>query len=583
MIQLAGEHCIVLFHVARLFKSGERYLRKQTVLDQKLRALASLLKDPNIRKVGASIKADCTRLERHLGIQVQGALELSHLHSQLEYHTGGRQVPDKKATSLANLVQQYFQMQLPKDREIRLHDWSNSSLSLDHISYAAADAYAGLQLYRRMNALRKVLKPSPRLPAPVHLQEKIPCADDISGRYPQAKAMENSRAVKLVSPIELITEPSHFNSEDIGLVYGLPTKTALELSKGISDRWQLTRAEVYDQGSEVSNRALIAYTAWHIFGVPVTDIADHYSTPPNAIITSILETLQNQRLPFESEALKKLLLPDLDELPINTLQILKTRQQMLPVAEAFIRRNFARESNNRLLAYALWRCSKPPLSVAEVCLVLFQRPQDVLKSIHAGIIELANKASQSQDCRLSSFEEKLRWSTVFTSKWDGLISATTLGLTFSPPLEMFEGNQKLGASNPNIGDDFLPFNTSATPSNGWGMIASIMQAEDSPPAMISRNEQGTEWQKFRHSVPVSEIMDDETDFQNGIDPTGQDATGFGSTKRLQTDRSNFYVTNSSSRLAYKEDANASWEDFLDADADEISWHTVEDQDSAEPC
>ncbi|KAL1968506.1 hypothetical protein VTN77DRAFT_1716 [Rasamsonia byssochlamydoides] len=169
LIQLANEERIALFHIA-LFRPGE-------TLDELVApSLKKLLESPDITKVGVSIKADCTRVRRHLGINVRGQFELSHLYKLVKYSQSNPKLVNKRLVNLSLQVEEHLGLPLYKEDDVRCSDWSRR-LDYRQVQYAAADPYACLRLYHVMEAKRKALNPVPPRPAFVELDLPIRLAN----------------------------------------------------------------------------------------------------------------------------------------------------------------------------------------------------------------------------------------------------------------------------------------------------------------------------------------------------------------------------------------------------------------------
>lgn len=115
LIQLASEERIALFHLARFYKGD-------TIADLLAPNLRKVLESPNITKVGVSVKGDCTRLRRFLGIDSRGLLELSHLYKLVKFSTGDVKKINKMLVSLAQQVQEHLHLPLWKG-DVRSSDW----------------------------------------------------------------------------------------------------------------------------------------------------------------------------------------------------------------------------------------------------------------------------------------------------------------------------------------------------------------------------------------------------------------------------------------------------------------------------
>ena len=173
LIQLASEERIALLHIAMYPKDHISALVAPS--------FKKLMEDPEITKVGVAIKGDCTRLRNHLSIDSKGIFELSHLYRLVKYShpdTQDLKQINKKLVSLANQVQDHLHLPMFKGTDVRSSDWSKM-LNMDQITYAAADSYAGIQLYDVMNLKREALDPTPPLPYHADLNLPIRVAEGV--------------------------------------------------------------------------------------------------------------------------------------------------------------------------------------------------------------------------------------------------------------------------------------------------------------------------------------------------------------------------------------------------------------------
>lgn len=188
LIQIANEERIALFHIA-LFKGNE-------IQDLVPPSLKQLLESTDTVKVGVSIKADCSRVRRHLDIDTRGQFELSHLYKLVKYGSTQPKMVDRRAVNLAQQVEELLGLPLRKDSDVRKSDWTkpldyaqvqcefllrlfSSDHSIDFFSLdAASDAYACICLHRTLEAKRKALNPVPPLPAFAELNLPILLAEE---------------------------------------------------------------------------------------------------------------------------------------------------------------------------------------------------------------------------------------------------------------------------------------------------------------------------------------------------------------------------------------------------------------------
>ncbi|KAL2068714.1 hypothetical protein VTL71DRAFT_15052 [Oculimacula yallundae] len=231
LIQIANEERIALFHVA--LYSGT---------DLVAPTFKKLMEDSEVTKVGVSIKADCTRLRKWLGIDSKGMLELSHLHKLVKCSTSKNYGDiNRRLVSLAKQTQEHLHLPMFKG-DVRTSDWSKP-LNLEQLMYAASDSYAGLQIYYTLEMKRKQLDPTP--PRPYHAELNLPIriaegveipsdaeAEEVEPEDPAESTPAPSRSsnTKKLSKKELEAATETISLEDPELEYALfgrsPTSTS---------------------------------------------------------------------------------------------------------------------------------------------------------------------------------------------------------------------------------------------------------------------------------------------------------------------------------------------------------------------
>lgn len=170
LIQLACEDRILLSHLGQF--------HKDSIDDLVAPTLKTILEDPTISKCGVAIKADCTRLRKHLNIAPRGIFELSHLHRLIEGSTArDPALINKRLVSLTTQASEHLSLPIFKG-EVRGSDWSEA-LSMEQILYAASDAYAGFILYDVLEKKRKALRPTPPRPYHAELNRPIQLASGV--------------------------------------------------------------------------------------------------------------------------------------------------------------------------------------------------------------------------------------------------------------------------------------------------------------------------------------------------------------------------------------------------------------------
>jgi ribonuclease D len=112
LIQIASPSRIALFHIA-VFKPGADFVPP---------SFRKIMENPKVSKVGVNIGPDCTRLKNHLGVNVQGIFELSHLYRIVKHFPHERRLIHKGLVSLATQVQDQLLLPLYKG-EVRTGNW----------------------------------------------------------------------------------------------------------------------------------------------------------------------------------------------------------------------------------------------------------------------------------------------------------------------------------------------------------------------------------------------------------------------------------------------------------------------------
>ncbi|KAI4118978.1 MAG: hypothetical protein LQ345_001060 [Seirophora villosa] len=205
VIQLASEDRIAIFHLAR-FSKGD------SIDELVAPSLRRIMESASITKVGVSIKSDCTRVRKFLGINSRGLFELSHLYKLVKYATNDVKKINKMLVSLATQTEQHLLLPMYKDESVRSSDWSED-LNYEQIYYAASDSYAGFQLYHSLNQKRLALIPPPPLPAHADLNLPIRLAngqtvaeyEDPSAEEPLSEP-SSSPSIAPLSPTDALAE-----------------------------------------------------------------------------------------------------------------------------------------------------------------------------------------------------------------------------------------------------------------------------------------------------------------------------------------------------------------------------------------
>ena len=203
LIQLASESRIALFQIA--------LHRGKTAEELMPPTLKRILESSDIIKVGVSINADCTRLEKKLKTTVQGRIELSNLHKLVRYALTEPGKVNRSLVSLEYLTLEHIGLALAKP-EVRTGEW-NKSLNSEQIKYAAADAYIAVQLYSILNDKRLAMSPTPAMPEFAEHKKPLLIPDPESESEMEA-ASETEDAIQLGDESETDYGSFYFPSDD---------------------------------------------------------------------------------------------------------------------------------------------------------------------------------------------------------------------------------------------------------------------------------------------------------------------------------------------------------------------------------
>jgi hypothetical protein len=128
LVQVSSESNIALIHVAQMgFDKWGKPLDPNMAIEDVSNlispTLRQLIESPHILKVGVNVLGDHRRLRQFLGVNPQGAFELSDLHNLVHATEKGLPRIPKRLVSLAN--QTLINLGLPLDKgPVRSSDWS---------------------------------------------------------------------------------------------------------------------------------------------------------------------------------------------------------------------------------------------------------------------------------------------------------------------------------------------------------------------------------------------------------------------------------------------------------------------------
>jgi hypothetical protein len=300
LIQIASEERIALFHLALFPGNG--------IDDLVAPSLKKIMEDPSVTKIGVAIKADCTRLRKHLLIHSHGLFELSHLYKLVRFsESKDFKLINKSLVSLASQVQEHLHLPLNKG-EVRGSDWSQK-LSLDQIGYAASDSYAGVQLYSVLDLKRQALRPTP--PLPYHAELNLP--------------IRTAGGIEIPSDEELEPENEEETDEFVFangrlVIYAADKRAELHRHSKYPPSSEPLRYSIGHTGAEssaeflaicndliVDRQTLLAYFLWHDNPqLKHEHIADLLKMRPHHAAWMVLYTIKTENMPCDKARLRSL-------------------------------------------------------------------------------------------------------------------------------------------------------------------------------------------------------------------------------------------------------------------------------------
>ncbi|KAF4120498.1 Ribonuclease D [Geosmithia morbida] len=306
LIQLASAGRIGLFHCAVFVGEG----------DFVGPTFRKIMGDPAVTKVGVAIKADCTRMNNYLGVESRGIMELSHMYKMVKYQRQRR--PDlinKSLVTLATQVEECLGLPLYKGDSVRSSDWTRY-LNARQISYSAADAYAGIQLYHALDEQRRSLDPCPPLPFYAELNLPLPVPDLGITNIPADETSASSSPSQKTRPARSPAAPID------GIKFRDDRATAAH------HRMQQYRSSKRGPVS-TGPSALRAYYMWHDNAeLDPQAIARILRDPPlqtHTVVSYILSAVIDEGLSYDKDRVKRELLSTLkpDVFKVSRYQALK--------------------------------------------------------------------------------------------------------------------------------------------------------------------------------------------------------------------------------------------------------------------
>lgn len=117
----------------------------QTHVAQAGAAIAALLESRTVTKVGFGLDSDKTQIRAKLRVEPRSVLDLDAVFRERGY---------RKSVGLKSAVAIVFGQRFSKSKRIGTSNWSNRRLDERQLLYAANDAYAAIQVFSALAAVR---------------------------------------------------------------------------------------------------------------------------------------------------------------------------------------------------------------------------------------------------------------------------------------------------------------------------------------------------------------------------------------------------------------------------------------------
>ncbi|KAF9339160.1 hypothetical protein BGZ91_006838 [Linnemannia elongata] len=137
LIQLGDDRTVYLFHVIHMKRFPE--------------ALARILQDKSILKVGINIRNDATKMFKDWGVGCASLVELGALSIQVQDDLSTQ----RKVRSMERLSRELLQHAVEKVPLTRMGNWESKNLSANQLSYAANDVFVTYELAEKIKELQK--------------------------------------------------------------------------------------------------------------------------------------------------------------------------------------------------------------------------------------------------------------------------------------------------------------------------------------------------------------------------------------------------------------------------------------------
>ena len=413
LITVASEATVALFHFPHKDReSTALYTSPEVSVGIEL---SRLLQDPTILKVGENMDYVSDILRRRFAMYLTTSVDIGKCSSpvrsisEISRTTNGR--ADTSSSIIPVLIRNYF------DQEMVWQDMDHTAAKivsltkpildqahpLRTVEWAATKAYASLQLYKAMistsEGLTNVLShTNGQLLAEKITANVVATLDALKPRLaPDPHLYKQSDECPLLFP--RLVQRRQFNRMISQSIQRLQLtrliRRQLPVTRGKSRQStmnHISRDTTYDK--MLPQRTM--YLLWHVLGYSIDDIASYMGSDPKRshsgfVKQELLSLLKEFDLPFHADNLRPMILDGFPDAHISTRRVLELRSRCRDKKLGL--RGYRRGSamNHSIDPYALWQSED--LSIAEICLVCLQWPQDVVRSIIRSINTTSSKDS----------------------------------------------------------------------------------------------------------------------------------------------------------------------------------------------
>ncbi|KAF9114575.1 hypothetical protein BGX27_010458 [Mortierella sp. AM989] len=186
LIQLGNDKTIYLFHVIHMNKFPS--------------ALANILEDKSILKVGINIRNDGTKIRKDWGVGCASLVELGAISIQVQDDLTSQ----RKVRSMETLTRELLGHAVEKIGSTRMGDWQRPSLSSSQLAYAANDVFVTYEVAERIKQLQKIR------PSQNYIVELATILND-GAEVIKARGTLQDRQDNTITTEDIIEEPKSVN------------------------------------------------------------------------------------------------------------------------------------------------------------------------------------------------------------------------------------------------------------------------------------------------------------------------------------------------------------------------------------